>query len=200
MTHVHGLTLAMLMLLASPLALAQGDATLAASENLLDQPARAGASLTRLNAGMRVELVEQKGGWALVKVAGMQGWVRRIALRTQANAAGPHAGPQYRSSVFQHAAPVLVAGIRKADETQARIQLLTATPLCDLPDDCESPLQQLNIGTALSLVARQDGWALVSGGEALGQGWIAETAACQTAPASTPGAVVALPNCPERAP
>lgn len=196
MTHAHRISFALLMLLTAPLALAQGDATLVASEPLLDQPARSGSSLGRLNAGMRVELVEQKGGWALVKVAGMQGWVRRIALRTQAAAAGP----QYRGGVFQHAAPVLVAGIRKVDETAARVRLLNATPLCDLPDDCASPLQQLNIGTTLSLLARQDGWALVSGGEPAGQGWIAEMTACQVVPASTPGAVAPLPDCPDPAP
>ena len=191
MTFSHRLVL--LAFLVSPVAWAQGDATLVASESLLDQPARAGASLIRLNAGMRVEVVEHKGGWALVKVAGMQGWVRRIALRNQSAAAGP----QYRGSVFQRAAPVLVAGIRGADETAAKVQLVTATPLCDLPDDCESPLQQLDSGTPLSLVSRQDGWALVSGTGLVGQGWIVETAACQVAPSSPPSTLSPLPDCPD---
>lgn len=187
--------LVLLALLVSSGVWAQGDATLVASESLRDQPARAGASLGNLDAGMRVEILEQKGGWTRVKVAGMEGWVRRIALRTQTAAAGP----QYRGSVFRHAAPVLVAGIRGADESAARIQLLKPTPLCDLPDDCESPLQQLDSGTSLSLVARQDGWALVSGSGLVGQGWIAESAACQMAPASPPSTLPPLPDCPDNA-
>lgn len=107
---LHALPWLLLLLLSVP-AMA---ASLIRAQPLLAAPDGQAAVVATLNAGAAAEVLERRGGWSRVRVAGKEGWLRLLALREDRSVlpgAGNVAG-LFRADATDNPNIVAVAGFR----------------------------------------------------------------------------------------
>lgn len=128
MRHITAsLCAALLLCVALPAAAAEKGMVIRAGD-LLAQPFIDAAKTGPLTPNQPVTILERRGGWANVEIAGKKGWVRLLNLRLEPGAARPGSGGSLSALRTGSSGRTVTTGVKGMDEEDIR----NATP-----DDAE---------------------------------------------------------------